>query len=182
MVRGCLSNRACPAACDPRERGPPSDHCSGEDRARNCRCSLAGTNTSRWRPDRTSRTPWRLDRQMDRCRLEPAPIFRSLRRILRRRTCRLCPSRLPGARFCAPRATIAGAEGVRMLTRDFSCSQPRARDGCCIATMPPGAGLVWVICVDWLTFSRGLLDPRSPPSERTRRCSCLVPILFRSRR
>ncbi len=31
-----------------------------------------------------------------------------------------------------------------MLTRDFSCSQRRARDGCCIATMPPSAGLVWV--------------------------------------
>ena len=31
-----------------------------------------------------------------------------------------------------------------MLTRDFSCSQRRARDGCCIATMPPGARLVWV--------------------------------------
>ena len=144
MVRGCLSNRACTAAGDPRERGPPSDHCSGEDRARTCRCSLAGTNTSRWRPDRTSRTPWRFDRQMDRCRLEPTPIFRSLRRILRRRTCRLCPSRLPGAKFCAPRATIAGAEGVKMLTRGFSCSQRRARDGRCIATMPPAARLVWV--------------------------------------
>ena len=35
-----------------------------------------------------------------------------------------------------------------MLTRDFSCSQRRARDGCCIATMPPGARLVWVRRVD----------------------------------
>ena len=31
-----------------------------------------------------------------------------------------------------------------MLTRGFSCSQRRARDGCCIATMPPAARLVWV--------------------------------------
>ena len=123
MVRGGLSNGACPAACNPGERGSASDHSSGEDGARNCPCSLADANTSRWRPHCATGAPRSFDRPMVRCRLGSAPLFCAVRRIFRRRTCRLCPSRLPGTRSCAPRSTIAGVEGVRTLTSDFSSRQ-----------------------------------------------------------
>ena len=116
MVPGSLPNRACPAACGSREWCSANRHCSGEDRTRYCRRSLAGTNTSRRRPDHASLTPRRFDRQMDRCWLGLASIFRSLRRILRRRTCRRHASRLPRAGSRTSCTTPAATKEVGILT------------------------------------------------------------------
>jgi hypothetical protein len=155
MVRGRLPNRSCPRTCGRGERGSPNHHCSGENRARNCHCSLARTDTSRWRADNPAPTPWRFNREMDRCGLGPAAIFCALCRTLCQRTCGRHTPRLPRAGFRTSRTARAATEGGGILTSRADC------DISCPSTSRTGTSPMRLI---WVRHCRSCV---CPPAEST---------------